>query len=117
MNIFVDENIPTITVQTLRESGHKVEDIRGTPDEGIPDEQVWELAQKKKCLLITTDKGFSQYRNESHHGILIVRLGKPNQDRIHQRIMRAIEQFKDRKWKGRLVVMRDSVQSVFKSKS
>lgn len=80
MNIFVDENIPAITVNTLRELGHKVEDIRGTPDEGIPDEQVWELTQKKKCLLITTDKGFSQYRNESHNGILIVRLKKPTKN-------------------------------------
>ncbi|MCK4358658.1 MAG: DUF5615 family PIN-like protein [Candidatus Cloacimonetes bacterium] len=35
MKIFVDENIPLITVQTLREIGHDVIDIRGTDDEGM----------------------------------------------------------------------------------
>ena len=35
MKILVDENIPFPTVQTLREMGYDVLDIRGTPDEGL----------------------------------------------------------------------------------
>jgi hypothetical protein len=49
MKIFVDENIPLITVRTLREMGHKVMDIRGTPDEGISDDALWEIVQLKIC--------------------------------------------------------------------
>ncbi len=36
MKIFVDENIPVITVKELREKGFDVKDIRGTADQGIP---------------------------------------------------------------------------------
>jgi len=38
MKILVDENIPLITVQALREMAHEVLDIRGTLDEGASDE-------------------------------------------------------------------------------
>jgi hypothetical protein len=40
MKIFVDENIPLMTVQALRADGHDVLDIRGTPDEGMDDETL-----------------------------------------------------------------------------
>ncbi len=59
MKIFVDENIPLMTVQELREEGHDVLDIRRTPDEGMEDEALWDMIQREKRLLITTDKGFS----------------------------------------------------------
>ena len=111
MNIFVDENIPLMTVQVLREEGHDVLDIRGTPDEGMEDETLWNMSQREKRLLITTDKGFTQYRNDSHYGILIIRLRQPNRQKIHQRIMHAINEFKAEDWPGLLIVMRDVVQS------
>jgi len=38
MKILVDENIPLMTVQALREMDHDVLDIRGTLDEGTSDE-------------------------------------------------------------------------------
>jgi predicted nuclease of predicted toxin-antitoxin system len=31
MKILVDENIPRMTVDRLRELGHEVRDVRGTP--------------------------------------------------------------------------------------
>ncbi len=114
MKIFVDENIPSITVAALRHMKHDVTDIRGTPDEGMSDEDLWKKVQKEGRLLITTDKGFSHHRKESHHGILIVRLRKPNEIKIHQRVMRAMNQFKEKEWCGLLVVMRDSLQSTWK---
>jgi len=46
-------------------------DIRGTEYQGITDEVLWQKAQKEKCLLITTDKGFSIYREEPNHGFLL----------------------------------------------
>ena len=113
MKIFVDENVPLITVRTLREMGHNVMDIRGTADEGMTDDALWEMVQKQGRLLITTDKGFTQRRDESHHGILIVRLRQPNRHKIHQRVMQAMTQFGADKWAGLLVVMRDVVQSVW----
>jgi len=115
VNIFVDENIPSITVRALRELGHDVLDVRGTPEEGMTDDALWEIVQREGRLLITTDKGFAQHRDESHHGILIVRLRQPNRRKIHQRVMRAIAQFTAEEWISLLVTMRDVVQSVWRA--
>jgi uncharacterized protein with PIN domain len=82
------------------------------PDQGMSDDLLWALVTKEGRLLITTDKGFVQHRSESHHGILIVRLRQPNEQKIHNRIMRAIEHFSEDEWRGLTVVMRDNVQSV-----
>lgn len=90
MKIFVDENIPSITGQTLPDLGHGVLDIRGTPEEGMPDDILWQRIQNEKRLIITTDKGFSRYRNESHYGILIIRLKEANRGKIHRRDMQAM---------------------------
>jgi predicted nuclease of predicted toxin-antitoxin system len=115
MKIFVDENIPLITVKQLRSKGFDVTDIRGTPDQGMTDEVLWTRTQKEKSLLITTDKGFSIYRYEAHFGILIIRLKQPTRLKIHQHIMKAIEKYSEQEWPGLLVVMRDSVQSTWRS--
>lgn len=86
-------------------------DIRGTPDEGMKDKSLWALSQREGCLLITTDKGFSEHRNDPHYGILIARLKQPNRKKIHQRIMQTFLQFEPDEWSGLLVVVRDYAQS------
>ena len=53
MDIFVDENIPSITVVSLRAAKHDVKDIRGTKQEGISDDEIWQLTQREKRLLIS----------------------------------------------------------------
>lgn len=115
MKIFVDENIPTTTVTKLREQGHDVLDIRGTSDQGIPDQKLWQKAVEQKRLLITTDKGFSEHRDERHYGILIIRLKQPSRVKIHQRILHALKRYATDQWPGLMVVMRDTFQSTWKS--
>jgi len=114
MKILVDENIPLMTIRALREMGHRVLDVRGTENQGIDDDVLWKMTQKEGRLLITTDKGFTQYRSEMHHGILIVRLRQPNRHKIHLRVMQAMDCFAAEDWHGLLVVMRDMVQSVWR---
>ena len=114
MKIFVDENIPRMTVSALREQGFEVIDIRGSEDQGLTDDAIWREAQKEKCLLVTTDKGFSSHREEPHHGILIIRLKQPTRLKIHQRIMLAIGKYSEKEWPGLMVVMRDMVQSTWR---
>ena len=111
MKICVDENIPLITVLELKELGHDVLDIRGTDDQGLADNLLWDRAQKEGRLVVTTDKGFVHNRRESHYGILVVRLRQPNERKIHERVIKAIQQFAEDEWAGLLVVMRDAVQS------
>ena len=114
MKILVDEHIPLMTVRVLPTMGYDVRDIRGTPDEGMQDDALWEMAQREERLLITTDKGFARYRTVSHHGMLIIRLRRPSRHKIHQRIMQALRQFDDAQWPGLLVVMRDVAQSTWR---
>lgn len=115
MKICVDENIPLVTVIELVNLGHGVLDIRGTSEQGLPDDLLWEKVQRENRLLITTDKGFADYRAELHYGILIVRLRQPNEQKIHARIMQAINQYSESEWRGLLLVMRDTVQSVWRN--
>jgi predicted nuclease of predicted toxin-antitoxin system len=115
MKIFVDENIPAMTVDFLRSMGHDVMDIRGTEKEGLNDYGIWEIVQKEKRLLITTDKGFAIRRDVKHNGILIVRLRQPNRKRIHSRVMQVLFEFKESEWNGLLVTVRDTVQSIWRS--
>ena len=82
------------------------------PDQGMDDDVLWARLMNEGRLLITTDKGFTQHRDEPHFGILIVRLRQPNEVKIHDRVMRAMRQFAESEWSGLLVVMRDTVQSV-----
>ncbi|MFA5905093.1 MAG: DUF5615 family PIN-like protein [Desulfobacula sp.] len=69
MKIFIDEKIPVVTVKELALQGYDVIDIRRTCDQGITDEILWQKAQDLKCLLITTDKGFTIHRDKPHYGI------------------------------------------------
>ena len=117
MIIVVDENIPKMTVQGLRDEGHVVWDLRGTTDQGADDETVWRNVQLKQALLITTDKGFTRYRSEEHYGILIIRLRQPNLAKIHSRVMMAVDRRKSDDWPNLTVVVRDTVQSIFRYRS
>jgi len=79
----------------------------------MKDERLWERVQSEVRLSITTDKGFTQYQDEAHFGILIVTLKHPNSHIIYARVFHALD--KCDSWQNRLVVMRDTVQSVWTS--
>ena len=115
MKILVDENIPLMTVQALRDGGHDVLDIRGTKNEGMKNSNLLKITQKEKRFFITTDKGFAEYRDTKHYGILIIRLRQPNRVKIHKKVLLAMEQVKEKDWNNLLVVMRDDFQSTYKS--
>jgi predicted nuclease of predicted toxin-antitoxin system len=116
MKVLVDENIPLVTVEEQRSKGFDVTDIRGSAEQGITDEVLWEKAQQEKRLFMTTDKEFSIHRDEAHHGNLIVRLKQPTRIKIHQRVMQAITKYSEQQWSGLMVVMRDVVQSSWTSR-
>lgn len=90
MRIFVDENIPRMTANQLHDFGRDVLDIRRTIQEGISDDEIWQLVQRDKRLLITTDKGFLEHRDSYHSGIPVITLRQPNRYKIHEKIMKVI---------------------------
>lgn len=112
MRILADENIPLTTINELRRQGHDVRDMHKAGRKGLLDEEVWARAQREGRLLITTDKGFAQYRGIDHHGVLIVRLHRPNSRKIHERVMWAVGHFPEAEWRGIVVTVRDRVVAV-----
>lgn len=114
MKILIDENMPRMTAAQLRKQGHDVADVRGTRDQGVLDPELWKIPQREKRLLITTDKGFTHYRHERHHGILVVRLRQPNRRRIHEAVLRAFREIHQEAWPGTLVVVRDKARSLYR---
>ena len=100
MKIFVDENIPSRTVEELRGLGHDVLDICGTSDQGIDDDKLWARMLNERRLLIRLTRGLRNTGGESHPGVLIVRLRQPNEAKIHERVMRALRQFSESEWPG-----------------
>lgn len=117
MKVLVDENIPGITVRALQALGHDVKDLRGTCDQGLSDDLLWEVAVSEKRLLITTDKGFARIRSERHPGVLVIRLRQPNRLRIHQRVLDVLQRMEAVKWPGAAVVARDQTWSVWRPES
>ncbi len=117
MKIIVDENIPLITVKTLKDMGHDVKDIRGTNLKDITDDELWKIAKNERRLLITTDKGFVRFRTEQHSGLLIALLSKPSRQKIHDRLLLALKQQQEKTWLGLCIVIRDNVKSIFKIKT
>ena len=87
-----------MTVSWLREMGHDVKDVRGTPEQGIRDSDAWKLATAEARTFLTTDKGFVGYRMLSHHGLLVVRLRQPNRMKIHRAVVQALERFAGSEW-------------------
>ena len=81
----------------------------------MDDADLWQKVRQEKALLITTDKGFTEHRNEAHGGILVIRLRQPNRLKIHARVMQAIAHYEASEWQGLTVVMKDWVQTVYKA--
>lgn len=100
-----------MTVTALVALGHDVKDIRGTSVQGATDSDLWALAMAEGRALITTDKGFTEYRSVPHHGILVVRLRQPNRHKIHHSVMYVFDRFSDEEWPNPLVVVRDTTMS------
>ncbi len=68
MKMLVDENIPLITVQALRNLEHDVRAMHDLARKGTADADVWRMCQQEARLFISTDKGFAQRRDEQHYG-------------------------------------------------
>ncbi|RME86917.1 MAG: hypothetical protein D6770_10780 [Anaerolineae bacterium] len=76
MRFIVDECTGPLVSRWLREKGHDVFDIYEQA-RGISDEEVLEIANREKRILITNDKDFGEkiYRERKvHSGVILLRL-------------------------------------------
>ncbi len=113
MRILVDENVPKLTVQTLRSIGHDVLDVRGTPEQSSPDEYLWFIAQREHRMVISTDRHFERYTDEQHQGILMVCIKQGLYNKINRRMIYALARFNEKRWRNLTVLVKDEVMNVW----
>ncbi len=105
MRIKLDESVPSLIANPLREAGH---DVHTTPEEGLAgraDPEIWEAAQRESRFLTTQDPAFGDPRSfgaGKHHGVLLLRLRRPSWRKL---LERAEELLRDEPaWQGLVVV-------------
>ena len=77
MIFFLDENFPRSAGRILEEAGHAVFDIRGTKNEGMTDAAIFNLAQQRNAVFLTTDRDFYHtipWMHTTHHGVVVINL-------------------------------------------
>jgi len=98
--LLADENIPWLLVRLLRSKGLDVLWIPETSYRGISDDEVVNLANSTKRILLTRDSDYlrSRLRKRVEHGILYVGepIRKDNVWRITENIMKALEAMRGR---------------------
>ena len=82
MRIKVDEDLPPVVAQRLREQGYAAKSVIEQDLGGWKDRELWQVIQAEERFLITADKGFADirvYPPGKHAGVLLLR---PNEDGI-----------------------------------
>lgn len=107
MLIKLDENLPAVLADTLREFGH---DVDTTPSEGLAghdDNDIWEAVQRTGRFLFTQDLDFSDARKfapGTHPGLLLLRLEHPSRQELIEHVKRILQTEDIEAWRGCVVV-------------
>ncbi|MCW1912490.1 DUF5615 family PIN-like protein [Luteolibacter sp. GHJ8] len=116
MRFLLDENFPKAAIGILVELGHDVVDFRGTPDEGMEDQKVFEKAQSLGAILLTTDRDFFHtipILFPRHAGIIVVALRQPNRAGIISRLKAILERIPEEAFRDRAFQLRDTTWLAF----
>jgi predicted nuclease of predicted toxin-antitoxin system len=94
MRLLADENVPSVVVVALRESGHDVSWVcAGKP--GIDDAEVLAWAIRERCILLTFDRDFGALSRVTVFpagcGIILFRLETRKPAEITRHVCAAIE--------------------------
>jgi len=115
MKFYLDENFPKTVISILENKGHKVFDIRSTKYEGSDDISIFELAQNKKAIFLTTDKDFFHtvpHLFEEHHGVIVITLSQPNRKSKIEKLLFALNHFNLSSFKSKIFLLKDNYFSI-----
>jgi predicted nuclease of predicted toxin-antitoxin system len=108
MRIKVDEDLPKIAAQMLRERGYQADNVVEQGMGGWKDPALWKAVQAEHRFLITADKGFADvrfYAPGTHAGVLLLR---PDEDGIRpvvELLRRVLESYDLRELEGTVTVV------------
>jgi len=74
MRFLVDADLPYSLIEIISEHGHEAISVRDTLGSAT-DEEVFNYANRNKCIIITRDLGFAEdFLRKKGFGLLLVRL-------------------------------------------
>lgn len=79
-----DECTFTQTVRLMRDHGCEVVRVQDVNLSGAPDAEVFQAAQERNAVLVTTDRGFGDIRTyppSSHRGIIVLKV-TPDREQV-----------------------------------
>lgn len=110
MNFLLDENFPKSAADFLQEAGHCSFKLLELAEQGTVDRGVFELAQQKQAVLLTTDRDFFHtipWLFAEHHGVVVVALKQPNRAGILAKLKWILEKLPPRDFRNRVFQLRD----------
>lgn len=118
MKFLLDENFPKSARKLLQSEGHDVWDVRGTPQEGAADADVFAEAQNKAGVFLTTDRDFFHtvpHMYSHHHGVVVIALRQPNRKNILERLEWFLQHFGSADITNRVFELRDKTYVTYPS--
>jgi predicted nuclease of predicted toxin-antitoxin system len=112
MNFLADENLDIQIVTKLRQDGYFVLYVVEL-DPGISDDEVLDMANSNRCLLITADKDFGELvfrMKRVTEGIVLVRLAGVSPDEKAEIVSNAAAKYSDQLLKSFTVISRRSIR-------
>jgi predicted nuclease of predicted toxin-antitoxin system len=112
MNFLADENLDIQIVTKLRKDGHLVLYVIEL-EPGISDDEVLDMANSNKCLLITADKDFGELvfrMKRITEGIILVRLAGVSPDEKAEIVSNAAAKYSDQLLQSFTVISRSSIR-------
>lgn len=103
-----DENIPVKIVEYLRSAGYKVYDLREQKIKYLTDDQILNIANEKKFVLLTFDKHFAnitKYPPEKYSGIIRIRIHPPIFEDIKNALRNLLDKIDVKNITGKLVIL------------
>jgi predicted nuclease of predicted toxin-antitoxin system len=94
---------PSPLTPSFSERGHEVFDIRGTPDEGMDDAEIFELALENEAAFLTTDGDFFYtvpHHYPEHNGVVVITLPSPTERAFCKSLNGFWTTFQPRHWRG-----------------
>ncbi len=110
MRFFLDENFPKAATTLLQNMGHEVLDVRGSEREGLPDAEIFAVAQCSRAIFLTTDRDFFHtipHLHQKHAGIIVIALKQPNRHAILQKLSWILNRLKPPDFENRSIQLRD----------
>lgn len=110
MRFFLDENFPKAAHTLLMELGHQVFDLRGTPEQGLPDREIFLKAQHHGAVFLTTDRDFFHtipHLYQTHSGIVVIALRQPSRQAILEKLSWILNRLQPHEFANRTIQLRD----------